>query len=195
MRLPHVILLNGATSSGKTSIARGLLAALPQPYLHFGIDNIFPALPPSLCETPLGYWFEQLPDGSMPVHLGEGFLQVARVWRRMIRAGVDAGLRFVIDDVWLTPEDRPDWRAALAGLDVLFVGVRCELAELQRREIARGDRGLGQAQSQYVVTHSYGAYDLEIDTTATPTADCVAAILKHLAASSGLRTRPKSRPG
>src|SRR5215831_13348406 len=105
MRLPHVILLNGSTSSGKTSIARALQAALPQPYLHVGIDNIFPALPPSLCETPQGYQFTHLPDGSMPIHLGEGFLAVARGWRRMIRAGIEAGLRFVVDDVWLTPED------------------------------------------------------------------------------------------
>jgi len=181
MRLPDVILLNGPTSSGKTSIARGLLAALPAPYLHFGIDNIFPALPPSLCETTEGYWFERRPDGSMPVLFGEGFLGGARAWRRMIRAGVDAGQRFVIDDVWITPEDRPDWETVLAGRDVLMVGVRCELAELQRREIARGDRGIGQAQAQYGVAHSFGAYDLEVDTTATPTADCVAVILAHLA--------------
>ena len=41
MRLPDAILLNGSTSSGKTSIARALQAALPQPYLHVGIDTIF----------------------------------------------------------------------------------------------------------------------------------------------------------
>lgn len=181
MRLPHVILLNGATSSGKTSIARGLLAALPAPYLTVGIDNIFPSLPPSLCETPQGYWFTREPDGSMPIHLGADFLGVARAWRRMVRAGVEAGQRFVVDDVWLTPADRPDWEAVLAGLDVVVVGVRCELAELQRREIARGDRGIGQALSQHALTHGFGAYDLDVDTTATPTADSVAAILAHLA--------------
>ncbi len=181
MRLPDIILLNGSTSSGKTSIARGLLAALPQPYLHFGIDTIFPALPPSLCETPLGYVFAHEPDGAMPILLGEGFLGVSRAWRRMIRAGVDAGQRFVIDDVWITPEDRPDWEAVLAGLDVVFVGVRCGIAELQRRELARGDRGVGQALSQHRTVHSRGPYDLEVDTTATPSADCVAAILAHLA--------------
>ncbi len=181
MRPPHVILLNGSTSSGKTSIARALQAALPTPYLHVGIDTIFPMLPPSLCETPAGYQFAREPDGAMPILLGEAFLGVQRAWRRMIRAGVDAGQRVVIDDVWLTPDDRTDWDAALAGLDVLLVGVRCDLAELQRRELARGDRGIGQAQSQHKTVHGYGPYDIEVDTTATTTADCVAAILAHLA--------------
>src|SRR4249920_1583571 len=181
MRLPHVILLNGATSSGKTSIARSLLAALPQPYLHLGIDTIFPMLPPSLCETPQGYRFDREADGAMPILLGEGFLGVAAAWRRMIRAGVDAGQRFVIDDVWLTPDDRLDWEAVLAGLDTVFVGVRCDLAELQRREIARGDRGIGQALSQQKTVHNYGLYDVAVDTTATPTEACVATILAALA--------------
>ena len=181
MRLPDIILLNGSTSSGKTSIACALQAALPRPYLHVGIDTIFPMLPPSLCETPAGYRFEREPDGAMPILLGEGFLSVARAWRRMIRAGVDAGQRFIVDDVWLTPADRPDWEAVLAGLDVVVVGVRCDLAELQRRELARGDRGIGQALSQQKTVHSFGPYDLEVDTTATAAADCAAAIVAHFA--------------
>jgi len=185
MRLPDVILLNGATSSGKTSIARALQTALPQPYLHVGIDTIFPMLPPSLCETPQGYRFEHEPDGAMPIVLGEGFLDVARAWRRMIRAGVNAGQRFVIDDVWLTPADRPDWEAALAGVDTFFVGVRCDLAELQRREIARGDRGIGQALSQQKTVHSHGPYDLVVDTTHGSSEACTAQILSALDGPTG----------
>jgi len=181
MRLPDVILLNGSTSSGKTSIARVLQAQLPQPYLHAGIDTIFPLLPPSLCETVLGYRFEREPDGAMPIVLGDGFLGVARAWRRMVRAGVDAGQRFIIDDVWLTPADRPDWAAALAGLDVVFVGVRCDLDELLRRELARGDRGIGQALSQQKTVHSFGGYDLKVDTTATSAQACAGQILAYLA--------------
>jgi len=180
MRLPDIILLNGSTSSGKSSIARGLLAALPEPYLHVGVDTIFPWLPPAWDGKPAGIQLVPLPDGSMPVRVGPGGAKVLAGWRRMIRAGVDAGLRFVVDEVLLLPGDFPDWRAVLAGLDVLWVGVRCDLAELQRREIARGDRGVGQALAQYPVVHSYGPYDLEVDTTRTDTAACVAAILTEL---------------
>jgi chloramphenicol 3-O phosphotransferase len=121
-----------------------------------------------------------MPDGSLPLRFGPGGARLLRAWRRMVRAGRDAGMRFVVDEVLLTPQDLPDWYDALAGLDVFFVGVHCDLAELQRREIERGDRGVGQAISQYDTVHSYGSYDFEVDTTATSTADCVDAILVKL---------------
>jgi chloramphenicol 3-O phosphotransferase len=181
MRLPDVIFLNGSTSAGKTSIARALQARLPQPYLWFGIDHVFPWLPPSLCETHEGYWFETRDDGAMPIFIGDGFLSVARGWHRMVRTGVDEGLRFIVDDVLFEPRLLPDWQAVLAGCDVLMVGVRCELAELQRRERARGDRGIGQALAQHRIAHEGVAYDVEVDTTATPAEACAEAILAHLA--------------
>jgi chloramphenicol 3-O phosphotransferase len=68
----------------------------------------------------------------------------------------------------------------------VLVGVRCDLAELQRREKARGDRGVGQALWQHERVHALGPYDLEVDTTATPPEACAEAILQALAA----RTRP-----
>ncbi len=55
--------------------------------------------------------------------------------------------------------------------DVLFVGVRCPLDELERRERARGDREAGLASLQYDLVHAHGDYDLECDTsTASPRA-------------------------
>jgi chloramphenicol 3-O phosphotransferase len=181
MRLPDVILLNGCTSAGKTSIARALQARLPEPYLLMGVDDIFPALPPSLCETPEGYWFERRADGAMPILIGDGFLSVAMAWHRMVRAGVDAGHRFVVDEALFDPRLLPDWEEVLAGCDVLMVGVRCDLAELKRREKARGDRGIGQALAQFDAVHQGVAYDLEVDTTATPAEACAEQVLAHLA--------------
>jgi chloramphenicol 3-O phosphotransferase len=181
MRLPDVIFLNGCTSAGKTSIGRALQARLPEPYLQFGIDHVFPWLPPAWCETPEGYWFERRDDGAMPILIGDGFLSVAKGWHRMVRAGVDVGLRFIVDEALIDPRLLPDWQVALGGCDVLMVGVRCALGELQRREKARGDRGIGQALAQHEFVHAGVAYDLEVDTTATSTEACVAAILAALA--------------
>lgn len=182
MRLPDAILLNGSTSSGKSSIARTLLARLPEPYLHVGIDTIFPWCPPIWTGTHEGIQLKPTSDGEIAVLVGPGGQSLLRAWRRMVRAGVDAGMRFVIDEVLLNAGDLPDWRAALDGCDVFFVGVRCELAELQRREMARGDRGVGQALWQHERVHGFGAYDFEVDTTRTATAACVDAILGALGA-------------
>jgi chloramphenicol 3-O phosphotransferase len=41
-----IILLNGTSSSGKTSIARELLRVLPEPYFFFSIDQFLePSMP------------------------------------------------------------------------------------------------------------------------------------------------------
>lgn len=53
----------------------------------------------------------------------------------------------------------------LAPFDVFFIGVHCALPELERREIERGDRRIGDARMDYETVHTFGVYDLEVDTT------------------------------
>ena len=78
----------------------------------------------------------------------------------------------------LDAQIRGGWQEHLAGLDLFTVGVHCELAELERREKARGDRMIGQARRQFEHVHDEMRYDLEIDTGAlTPgqAAKCILA--------------------
>ena len=53
----------------------------------------------------------------------------------------------------------------LTGLDVFFVGVHCPLPELERRELERGDRRVGETRQDYQIIHSFAEYDLEINST------------------------------
>lgn len=53
----------------------------------------------------------------------------------------------------------------LGQLDVFFVGVHCPLPELERRELERGDRRIGEAQADYETTHAFAIYDVDVDTT------------------------------
>jgi chloramphenicol 3-O phosphotransferase len=41
----HVILLNGCTSAGKTSLARALQASLPELWLHLSLDHFLSMTP------------------------------------------------------------------------------------------------------------------------------------------------------
>ena len=61
-----------------------------------------------------------------------------------------------------------DWVAALHGIDVFFVGVHCAPEELVLRERARRDRVPGSAVSFIARVHAHRIYDLEVDSTATP---------------------------
>jgi chloramphenicol 3-O phosphotransferase len=187
MDLPDLILLNGSSSAGKTSICKALQERLPEGYLHFSVDDVFAWMPMRWHTADAGFKLTPQPNGETPIVTGPQGFKIMRAWRRMVRAALDEGLKALVDDVFTEPDSRSDWAEVLAGRDVLTVGVRCELAELQRREAARGDRGIGQALWQHARVHALGPYDLEVDTTATAPEACAEEIIAALA------TRP--RPG
>jgi chloramphenicol 3-O phosphotransferase len=64
----------------------------------------------------------------------------------------------------------------LAGLEVLWVGVRCAPEIAAGREIARGDRTGGMAELQASVVHEGVVYDVEVDTGTTESIDCARTI-------------------
>jgi chloramphenicol 3-O phosphotransferase len=89
-------------------------------------------------------------------------------WMQGVAAMVRAGARVIVDDVFLGgAASQQRWRDALGGLDVLWVGVRCDSAVAAGREIARGDRVRGMAVAQAEVVHEGVLYDVEVDTTHT----------------------------
>ncbi|MEV4291134.1 chloramphenicol phosphotransferase CPT [Nonomuraea bangladeshensis] len=174
----QVIVLNGGSSSGKTTIARSLQTVLPDPWLFFSVDTMVEALPPALRDSDAGVSFA--PDGSVVV--GPEFKIIDGAWTAGIAAMARAGARVVVDDVFIGgPDSQERWRQALAGLGVLFVGVRCDPAVAAAREAARGDRPAGMAASQATTVHEGVSYDLEIDTSLMDPLDCARAVAAHLA--------------
>jgi len=77
---------------------------------------------------------------------------------------VECGFPVVIDYVMESRVWLEQCLDSLLGYDVYFVGVECNLDELERREKERGDRQIGFARWQYDRVHQYGEYDLTIDT-------------------------------
>lgn len=75
------------------------------------------------------------------------------------------------------------WRKVLDGLDVLWVGVRCEAAVAAGREIVRGDRVRETAERQAELVHQGVVYDLEVDTTHSEALDCARTIARTIAAT------------
>jgi chloramphenicol 3-O phosphotransferase len=173
----QVIVLNGGSSSGKSGIARCLQATLPDPWLAIGIDTLIAAMPAAIHTMDGGITFA--PDGVVSVGPEFGALQAA--WMEGVAAMVRAGARVILDEVLLggaTSQQR--WHRTLTGLDVLWVGVRCESAVAAGREVARGDRVRGLAVSQATLVHQGVVYDLEVDTTHTESLACAQTIAARL---------------
>jgi chloramphenicol 3-O phosphotransferase len=168
-----VIVLNGGSSSGKSGIARCLQAILPEPWLAVGVDMMIEAMPASMQASDAGIEFA--PDGG--VNVGPQFRALEAPWMEGIGAMARAGAHVIADDAFLGgPASQQRWQKSLDGLDVLWVGVRCDSAVAAGREIARGDRTGGMAELQADVVHQGVAYDLEVDTTHTESLACARTI-------------------
>jgi chloramphenicol 3-O phosphotransferase len=125
-----IIFLNGTSSSGKSSIAKELLPALDDTYFHMPVDA-FHAMRARRDFTP-----DELQSALRHTWMG---------FHRAVAGMAASGNNIVVDHVLSEQWRLLDCVALFAPEDVVLVGVRCPLPELERREQERGDRPLGLA--------------------------------------------------
>lgn len=171
-----LIVLNGPSSAGKTSIVTALQGIWPRPLFASGIDAFIIGWPESHVDLPgedgttatrsgIGIVAGLGPAPSWIPEFGDEFHAVMRhaheMWGAMSRTGID----LVIDHVICDATMREQARSSL--VDAFWVGVTCDVDELVRRETARGDRYIGFASGTSAAVHHDMSYDLVIDTTST----------------------------
>lgn len=176
MKRGTVVFLNGASSSGKTTIARALLGRLDGVYLHLAVDDFLSALLAPYLEPEEG--FE--PPAGLQEALNAYLPAMASAYHAAVAALAAGGVNLIVDHVLQDPAWLRECVERLAGGPVLFVGVRCPLEELERREAGR-DREPGTARYQYDRVHAHGLYDVEVDTSI----DSVEANAGQIAAALG----------
>jgi chloramphenicol 3-O phosphotransferase len=178
---PRVIVLNGGSSAGKSSLVQALQVVLAEPWIAFGVDRLVEAMPPRLLEGPEGLAIAT--DGSIAV--GPAYRAIARAWREGIGAMARAGANIILDMVFLEGRaDQDAWREPLRELPVFWVGVRCAPEVAAARERARGDRVRGMAALQAGSVHRGVAYDLEVDTASATSEACARLIAARVDGSS-----------
>lgn len=162
-----LILLNGTSSSGKTSLAIALQEILAEPYMRFSSDILGEYIHARFTAT----WETQ--RTFLPAMLQGHF--------HCMKALINTGNWVVADAVLEEPVLVTEAVKALWDQKAYLVGIHCAPDELERREQNRGDRALGMAVGQLEKVHAHAIYDFEVDTTSTPTATCAAQIAEFLA--------------
>jgi len=215
MQAGQIIILNGAPRSGKSSIAAEIQGTFDGVWMNFGVDAYAHITPPGL-RPGIGL----RPGGERP----DLEVFVPRLYAALyesIAAHSRLGLNVVVDvghhDAYSKPLNiLPECAGRLAGLPVLFVGVRCPIDEVLRR------RAADRSETGYVVgsdddpvplpirrwqeeVHKPGIYDLEVDTSLLTPQRCAEAIrqrlnsgpealaFRTLAARRGLMPQPPRR--
>jgi chloramphenicol 3-O phosphotransferase len=162
-----IIILNGTSSSGKTSLLKAIQDTFDEPFLDLGIDKFIFAMPERYLDHPL--WNDIL---GLADRAGKTGHQLFSAMHYAILAASRQGMHVVADHVLV----EPGWLEECARLFHLepawLVGVRCPLEILEEREKSRRNRTLGQARLQFEKVHQPGIYDLEVDTSQLSPAEC-----------------------
>jgi len=129
----RVLLLNGPSSAGKSSIGRALQDRLATPWFLVGVDDI-------------GAMRSDRRTRTLTAEEVVAVLRRTRLgYHRAVAGLAEAGNDVIMDHVLSEPWRLADLLRVLAPYDVTLVHVRCDPAELARRELARGDPPAGLA--------------------------------------------------
>lgn len=176
MNYGSIIVINGASCAGKTTLARAIQDLSTEPYIILSLDQFRDSLPSRFrgLNSPQGTSGAEglnivpiTQDGRVltDIQFGPYGQSVLRGMRRTIATLAAEGLNVIVDDVILSSSFRDDYLQALRGLSVVFVGVHCNTEEMNRRERTREGRFPGTAESTLAKVHLHMLYDVEVDAT------------------------------
>ena len=186
-----IILLNGSSSAGKTTLAITLQQVLVEPYHHIALDQFrdgiagryrglnSPQGTPGargLNVVPIDFNGEVLTE----VQFGDLGRQTLRGMRRAIAAFAREGNNVIIDDLMFELEFLKDYLDVLEGFEVLFIGVRCDLDTVNVREGLRPGRFPGTATTHFDKVHAHARYDLEVDTGHASPHECAQRVAEFM---------------
>jgi chloramphenicol 3-O phosphotransferase len=156
----RIIILNGTSSAGKTTLARALRPQLPTSFCYYSSDQLADAKFRPIDPTARLAGREQFFVG----------------FHRTIPALASAGLDLLVEHIVEEQHWAEDLANLLKGFDVFWVGVHASVDLITEREKQRGERTIGEAL-YHLRTHEFCRYGVEVD-TAQPAPDVTAAIVQ-----------------
>lgn len=170
-----VIILNGPSASGKSSIQKQFqFLMMPHLWIKFGIDTLFDTPMPDITLDTLSYWqtensirwvtTSQDTQGNaiMTLFTGDQGDKVAYGMNSAIAAYAQNGCNIIVDYIAYKKEWIDDLRNKLKGLKTFWVKVTIPLSTLEEREAARATSPKGHARSHYDTVYWNVSYDLEV---------------------------------
>jgi chloramphenicol 3-O phosphotransferase len=179
-----VIILNGVSSSGKSSFARALQMHAQETFVRVAMDDFLSMLPPG---RELGLdWFplqhKQTPEGPSPrFGTGPRGSQLLGAMRAFVGSLAAKGMSVIVDEVCEAEAIR-DYRFQAGSARLVLIKVEAPLAVIEQRERERGNRLIGLARDQAGFLHKGITYDITVDTSKGTPDELAREIIAQLAA-------------
>lgn len=177
----RLLLLNGTSSAGKSSLIKEFVRLAPELYLKHGIDQTLNFLPEHYFQQPL--WDSVMGKSNQSGPLGDSLMLAMN---SSIRVLLESGFNVIADHVIISDLWVDHARTEFAGFEAYFIGIFCRKEIIAQREIERKNRTLGSALLQYETVHrdqnhKIRAYDLTVDTSDITPTEAAEKILAFLA--------------
>ncbi|QUL38925.1 chloramphenicol phosphotransferase CPT family protein [Erythrobacter sp. JK5] len=177
-----VIILNGVSSAGKSTLARAIQQQSSATFLHVEMDAFIAFLPNGHEFRPDWFKLETIATefGELPrISNGPRGAALLGVMRTFVIDAAGKGLDLVVDEVCHAPEAN-QYRSGLPASHSRFVKVSAPIEIIEKREKARGDRLIGLAREQSAHLHEGIDYDIEIDTSTASPSELAAQVLRTM---------------
>ena len=172
-----IILLNGASSSGKTTLGRALQDLWAGPLIYLSLDGVISQLP--FRYTGAGsHSSEGFRVAGAEAQVGDHGYRLNKLYADYAVSLCDSGYDVVIDYVFLDAQLLEPFKKGLAAHDVYFIGVKCNEDTIGQRNDARHDRVSGLSISQQSTVHfCEHLYDMELDSSRIKAEDLARRVL------------------
>ena len=182
-----VIILNGPSGSGKSSIQKefqflmmlqpthNASADRPDLWCKTGIDMLFDAPMPNIMPENMSFWqspnpirwIEESQDETgnkiITLNVGPQGDKVAYAMNSAIADYAKNGCNVIVDYIAYDPAWLADLRKKLADIKTYYVAVEISLETLEQREAARNTSPKGHARSHYAKVYGNLKYDLRVN--------------------------------
>ena len=178
--MARIIILNGISSAGKSTLAEAIQAASPDDWIHVSLDQFIAMLPVGREMAPEWFTVSRINQSRVSITNGPRGARLMQSMRDFVQIAADRDIDIVVDDV-ATIAEIDDYREKLADHCVLVVKVDVPLETAERRERDRGDRMIGLARDQQGRIHQGIVYDLVVSNEDHLVDACAQAILARIA--------------
>lgn len=188
-----VIILNGPSASGKSSIQKAFQSAMmPNLWIKLGIDNLFDNPMPDINFENIQFWQSKNPirwvettqdannNSVITLYVGEQGDKVAYGMNSAIAEYAKNGSNCIVDYIAYKKEWLDDLHDKLKDMKTYWVKVNLPLTILEEREIARGTSPKGHGRSHYATVFWGLHYDLEINTHLESASDSAQKIKSYI---------------
>lgn len=166
MRKGMIVILNGVSSSGKSTLAKMIQDRSGFPFYRLDIDDFILMAPEKFNDY-------DNKDFSVQFNFASKFFHVVKLYS-------DLGFDLIVPYMFFKKSEALlEFKELLRGYPLLIVNIYCPVDELQRRENVRRDRKIGSASEQLKLLETEFPNSISVNNYETTNENCADIIIRE----------------